>query len=336
MADRRVPVLSVLDATYRVDQASDGWLRGVIAAASPALDNGLGVAGYFVDMRNGGFRTSGYQGIGEIGSAAGRAVFATWKQRVPVELKRYAMLHVRSGSMYSAMCGLRKREDAPDNVDLLDTVDRFPDLSGINAIDTELLGCSLVAPLRIRKLRPRFPLWSRLAAHLCAGVRLQRRLATRSARLIEGAEAVVEPGGRVVHADGAARDRIARAVLRDAALQIDYARTHQGRLSDEELVQAWRALYLGRWSMLDSFDHDGRRYFIAWPNQPYPRRESLLSARELQVARAAALGHSNKLIAYELGLSTSTVATLLARAGRKLRLGSRAGLIRRFANDLGL
>jgi DNA-binding CsgD family transcriptional regulator len=58
--------------------------------------------------------------------------------------------------------------------------------------------------------------------------------------------------------------------------------------------------------------------------------------REAQVARGAALGHSNKLIAYELGLATSTVSTLLARAIRKLRLHSRGALIRRIATELEL
>jgi DNA-binding NarL/FixJ family response regulator len=43
-----------------------------------------------------------------------------------------------------------------------------------------------------------------------------------------------------------------------------------------------------------------------------------------------ALGHSNKLIAYDVGVSTSTVATLLARARAKLGVESRIALIRAF------
>ena len=52
-----------------------------------------------------------------------------------------------------------------------------------------------------------------------------------------------------------------------------------------------------------------------------------LSRRELQVARAAALGHSDKLIAYELGLAASTVARLLSRARIKLGVKTRLELI---------
>jgi DNA-binding NarL/FixJ family response regulator len=43
----------------------------------------------------------------------------------------------------------------------------------------------------------------------------------------------------------------------------------------------------------------------------------------------AALGRSNKLIAYELGLAQPTVRILMARAARKLGVRSRAELITR-------
>lgn len=58
---------------------------------------------------------------------------------------------------------------------------------------------------------------------------------------------------------------------------------------------------------------------------PDPRA---LTARERAVVHLAVLGKSNKLIAYELGLSTSTVATYLSWAMRKLRVTSRVELIR--------
>jgi DNA-binding CsgD family transcriptional regulator len=48
-----------------------------------------------------------------------------------------------------------------------------------------------------------------------------------------------------------------------------------------------------------------------------------LSERERQVLAYAALGHPNKLIAYELGIANSTVSVLLARAQTKLGAASR-------------
>ncbi|WP_394847853.1 LuxR C-terminal-related transcriptional regulator [Pendulispora brunnea] len=53
-----------------------------------------------------------------------------------------------------------------------------------------------------------------------------------------------------------------------------------------------------------------------------------LTHRERQTVAMAALGHSNKVIADELGLSVSAVSAYLARAARKLRVDSRVDLAR--------
>jgi DNA-binding NarL/FixJ family response regulator len=52
-----------------------------------------------------------------------------------------------------------------------------------------------------------------------------------------------------------------------------------------------------------------------------------LSDRERQAATLAALGHSNKHIAYELGITTSTASKYLERAAHKLGARSRLSLI---------
>jgi DNA-binding CsgD family transcriptional regulator len=58
---------------------------------------------------------------------------------------------------------------------------------------------------------------------------------------------------------------------------------------------------------------------------------AVLSARERQVVAAAVTGRTNKLIAYELGLSDSTVRVLLGRAKRKLELRTRRELVALYA-----
>jgi DNA-binding CsgD family transcriptional regulator len=55
-----------------------------------------------------------------------------------------------------------------------------------------------------------------------------------------------------------------------------------------------------------------------------------LSPRQRQVVAYASQGHSNKRIAFELGLATSSVSDYLATASRKLGVDSRVALIRRF------
>src|SRR5262249_34930214 len=118
-----------------------------------------------------------------------------------------------------------------------------------------------------------------------------------------------------------------REQLRAAAQAVDKARRRGG----DEGISMWKALVEGRWSLIDRFDSDGRRYFIARKNDPEIRGLAKLTERERQVVGYAALGHSNKLIAYELGLALPTVANHLTEACTKLGLRSRAELIQAYA-----
>ncbi len=135
-------------------------------------------------------------------------------------------------------------------------------------------------------------------------------------------EAVLEGSER--RASGTARGKAARAALRYAARAIDCARAI--RQDPDEAIELWHALAEGRWTLVDQFESDGRRYLIARPNLA-PHGAVRLSKREEQVVALAALGRTNKLIASELGLSVGTVGTLLTRAARKLGVRSRSGLI---------
>jgi DNA-binding CsgD family transcriptional regulator len=77
------------------------------------------------------------------------------------------------------------------------------------------------------------------------------------------------------------------------------------------------------------------RDVTARENSPVLAGVSSLSGRERQVTSLAALGRSNKLIAYELGLAHSTVRVLFARAAVKLGARTRSEVIERVrASDL--
>jgi DNA-binding NarL/FixJ family response regulator len=99
------------------------------------------------------------------------------------------------------------------------------------------------------------------------------------------------------------------------------------RQEPEDAVRHWQALVAGRWSLIDHFDSDGRRFVIARPNAPLGIQLSGLTSREQQVLGLAAHGHPYKIIAYELGLPISTVATHLNRAMAKLGIDSRRQLL---------
>ena len=79
----------------------------------------------------------------------------------------------------------------------------------------------------------------------------------------------------------------------------------------------------GQWSLIDSFDADGRRHLVVRETPASASDPRGLTLREWQAARAAATGLSNKHIALTLGLGESTVATHLKRALVKLGLKSR-------------
>ena len=81
------------------------------------------------------------------------------------------------------------------------------------------------------------------------------------------------------------------------------------------------------WSIIEHHERDGRHYLVVVEMPPPRPGLEALSPRELQVVAAAAVGQTSKVIAFELGLSDSTVRVLLARSARKLGVKRRAELV---------
>ena len=148
-----------------------------------------------------------------------------------------------------------------------------------------------------------------VVAHVIAAARLRRYGGWL--------EAVLTPAGALCHAEGEAI--YMREELREAARTMDRARTRLRVTSPEDALAGWRVLVEARWSLLDMTDSDGKRLVVARVNPPRTRSSSeVLGAREQQVLALAGRGHTNRLIAYELGLSIGTVEADLAAALRKL------------------
>ena len=141
---------------------------------------------------------------------------------------------------------------------------------------------------------------------------------------------MLRPGGELVHAEREAREKAAREELMRAVKMIDRARTRAGRKDLDAATRSWRGLVDARWTLVDCFEHGGERFVVAKRNDLELADPPPLSARERQVLAFAALDHSNKEIAYELGLSAATVRVLMARAARKLRANGRDDAIARY------
>jgi DNA-binding NarL/FixJ family response regulator len=114
-----------------------------------------------------------------------------------------------------------------------------------------------------------------------------------------------------------------RAALRARAICIDRLR----RAADVDGAPgAWRGMIDGRWSVVDVFEADGRRFFIARENTAEATR-SALTAQEHQVLVLVCEGRTNKYIEYELGLPPPRVSAMVRALSDKLGATHRAELI---------
>jgi DNA-binding NarL/FixJ family response regulator len=344
--------LAIVEAAYAAAPTDAAWLEGVARAARPLIDRGGGVHGYFVDMHSSACPLRQPLLVG--GPPEWRRAWrGTWWEPLmaSMSLAHVRLVHSLTSVCYTTDLFAAVAADAPSYDAYLSRVATrhwgaarvlrgarpvgdiglFPDSFNVACIDGEGHGCVLVAnmpdpskrPVATRLARS----WAKVAAHIAAGHRLRRK--RKSADALEAAEAIFDTAGRAVHAEGPASERWALDAIREVATSIDRARTRIERRDPARALEAWRALALGRWTILDCFDRDGRRYIVAQPNEPSPRAGPALTRRQAQIVASVALGHSNKLIAYELGLSASTVSSHVAAAARRLGARTRVDLVLR-------
>ncbi|MBL8952855.1 MAG: helix-turn-helix transcriptional regulator [Myxococcaceae bacterium] len=324
----KASILDCLAAAYRFDLDGAAYVQNLAETAAPLLDRGLGVMSYTYDANdptkpvidhfavskrfNPEWLPPFYAAVEASGADRGSPEhptgFASWS-------------HLTVG-LASAVPGMR------DVLPAFRHIGGSRDALAMNALDASGKGLWLGAPLpRVGTLSPeRYELFSRFAAHLTAAFRMRREAVAQK----PAAAAVLSPSGQLLDAgkDDAAAE--SRDDLRRATLAFDQARSKLRR-DDELATRRWRPLVTSRWSLIDDFDTDGKRFVVAVENAPPtrgPQRE--LSQREHQVMTQAHLGHSNKVIAYELGLSHSTVRVLMHRAMHKLDTSSRREAVARF------
>jgi DNA-binding CsgD family transcriptional regulator len=316
--------ITLVEAAYRFEDDEDGWLshiRSTVSALLPAAHVRASLSLVYQAPTASTFSVGRANGDGLDAAAAVEALRQD-AARDPAYVRDSILS--RPCDFVSAVPRTEEQEGWRAVRSALGIVDGFV----VNGLDGTGLGVltllfvtkqtALPAPLRTTL--------SRVGAHVVAGLRIRRRLASAEDRLAD-ADAVISPDGHVAHAVGTARLRESRENLRRAAHSLDKARGRMRRDDSDRAVLAWKVLVDQRWSLLDHFDRDGRRYFLACRNAPSALRGALLTARERQVVLLAARGHSNKLIGYELGIATSTVGVLLSRAAARLGLKSRRALI---------
>jgi DNA-binding CsgD family transcriptional regulator len=200
---------------------------------------------------------------------------------------------------------------------------REPIVDSVGIVAADLAGrgvCASVGLPEQRALSERqIRLLERVAVHLSAGRRLRLH---EQARLLETAEAVLSPNGKILHARKAAKNK--RESLQEGRERRNAA--HRLKNDPERALRIWKGLVSGRWSLVDHFDTDGKRFLLAVKNTSQIDPRANLSPRERRVCALVAMGHRDKEIAYTLGLTLGSVTAALHRARQKLAVSSRAEL----------
>ncbi len=333
-------VIDLAEASYDLDISDSEWLPRVMEAGLPVLDHGLGVAaGIYTRPLDGGEVT-----LHQLHVAAAPADFALRQARVTAECPA----EIQQACTRPGICMTLSEAAGEKYAYAVESWTRHHDYAkdalGLSAVDPDGQGALIISPLSERTtltghVRHR---WQMVGAHLTTGFRLRRALKQANENpvpdvaLPHRAEALLDPlSFQVKEAVGPAQESDATAALRDAAVLVDRARGHMRKSDPDEALAIWRSLVEGRWSMVDWFDSDARRFVLAIRNPPGIQDPHGLTTREGQVATYAALGESGKLIGYRLGLSPSRVSSLLHDAMRKLRVHTQAELVEKM-RGLGL
>jgi DNA-binding NarL/FixJ family response regulator len=309
-------VRRIATAAYAFQGNISAWAEGVHEALGPALDLGQGtLVAWFVFPERG-------LCLQHLSSRAG----ASRVHHAVVRLSAFlAPDKLRDSFFNGRVLGSSSGHYAEGEFSRMQQRARgvgSRDAAGFCVNDSVDHGFMVVSPAREPLLLPAQSSATvlRLGQHISTGLRLQRVIS--GAALDDPAvEAIFDDAGRPQHTGGMARTDDALARLRDVVAQ--RSRTDAFALENDS---AWEALCAGRWSLVDRFDSDGRRFVVAYRNPPGVLDPRRLTPREESVAALAALGHSNKEVAVTLGITASTVATLLAAALAKLGLVSRTQL----------
>ena len=327
----KTDAISIVEAAYDCEGDERTWFRRLVEHAAPKFDRGFGVS------------IARYApGIGPeealIWSCGMKGAFIeATNAMVSANPEPYhRLLSPESGALNSVSQFLgRKAEDAEDWAAFGEYMHPIGvrDIAGMVARDPTGHVICLSVPARdlVRTTPREAAAWGRIAAHISAGARLRRAFpGAPNGDLSDGVDAVLSPSGSLAHAEAKAQSPSARESLRLAAKAIDRARS-KARSNEDEALDLWQGLVAGRWSLIEQFDSDGRRFMVARRNDPRVTDPRALGLRERQVLAYAAMGHSLKLIGYSLGISPSSVSTARRTAMRKLGLRTTADVVRLFA-----
>jgi DNA-binding CsgD family transcriptional regulator len=325
----KIDCLRIIEAGYAPAGSERAWIAAVLEPFEP-LARGMGVLAGIVDFGDASPRVGDWIPRGAVSSGlpTGWTRMYDFLAKQHPEVLRALLSPVPSvvcwgqeraacipGALLPTVMGFLKGQGMTDALGILAAEPSGPSLL-VSVPYAERLP---VPPRTVRQL-------ARATAHLCSAMRLRRRAAggtASAADLDADVEAVLAPSGKVLHARGGAAGEAARASLGETVRRIEHARGRLRHTDPEEALTIWRALFDGRWSVIERTESDGKRFMLARLNPPGPPDPKALTQGERDVLACVARGHSNKYAGYLLGVATSTVSTRLESALRKLGVPSR-------------
>ncbi|MGB0909225.1 MAG: LuxR C-terminal-related transcriptional regulator [Nitrospirales bacterium] len=317
--------ISVIEAGYSLERSDDSWVNEVLDAASPII------RGWWPNCFVFHYTPETFH-VEEV--AARGPSFIIKKATKSLETLSPKLIDVllRSGNFVGTASSVFHK--LPEQQDVFRRVTRG--LIGDNLAFVAQSGSGRGICISMGLFKPTSATaleckrWPLIASHLGAGVRL--RAVAKSLTLdTESVEAIFDPGGKLHDARDDAKEPSVRDILREKVRRIDHIRTRAGRSDPDVAMEAWEGLVQGRWSLVDHFDTDQRRFVVAIKNDPMFPDPRGLTTRERQVAEFVGYGQSSKEISYTLGVSHSAVTNSTASAQMKLGLSSRAELAAFFA-----
>jgi DNA-binding CsgD family transcriptional regulator len=324
----RFDPVGVVEAAYAWHERTGPWLEGIARAMRP-LESGLGVYARIDDWSNPDVPRV-LTGVWDEGPPDWLEAINRMQAAAPREVNR----KLYSPGQTLAWARAVAERLPPEMMEgwSRDVGPYMHDCLGLfgHDVDGRCVHVGIPVP-RARRFHPRtLHRLARIAAHLTSAVRLRRFVSAPSPGSPD-TDAVITPDGRVAHAAGEAQAGIVRERLGRAARSLERARSGLRRRDPDEALATWRGLVDGRWSLVDHWDSDGRRFMLARKNAPQARDPRALTEAEGAVVAFLAMGHAEKYVAYLLGVAASTVASHFASARRKLRVRSRQELITLFS-----
>lgn len=168
------------------------------------------------------------------------------------------------------------------------------------------------------------PRWIELQNHIAAVYDLRHHL--RRDAFQETDAVWFNTRGKCVESGPVVSDSI-RDRLREAVQLRENARLGNTASKRVDLQTYWSNVLSGNWAIVDRFDSDGRRHIIALPVSKAGDNVRGLSDRERQIMDLLGDGLANKVIAYELGISTPAVASHLSHIYGKIGIRDRGAMV---------